>query len=57
MCSADVTPITFHYVNETDHHVFPNLAATHTCRDFDIIRDWARTRQVEEWKMDIHLIG
>jgi len=57
MCSSDVTPITFHYVSDEDHHVFPNLAATHTCRDFDAIKDWAKTRQIEEWKMDIHLIN
>ena len=57
MCSSDVTPITFHYVSEEDHHVFPNLAATHTCRDFDVIKDWAKTRQVEQWKMDIHLVN
>lgn len=56
MCSSDVTPITFHVVSEEDPHVFPNLAATHTCRDFEAIREWAKTRQVERWKMDIHLI-
>ncbi|CAJ2509453.1 Uu.00g144790.m01.CDS01 [Anthostomella pinea] len=55
MCSADITPIPFHTVNETDLHVFPELAATHTCRDFDAIREWARPRQVEAWKMDIQL--
>lgn len=56
MCSSDVTPITFHVVSEEDSHVFPNLAAVHTCRDFEAIRRWAKTRQVEQWKMDIHLI-
>lgn len=53
MCSSDITPITFHFVSEEDHHVFPNLATTHICRDFDSLKEYAKTRQVEAWKMDI----
>lgn len=53
MCSSDITPITFHAVSKDDHHVFPNLATTHVCRDFDRLREYAKTRQVAAWKMDI----
>lgn len=53
MCSSDITPITFHFVSDEDRHVFPNLATTHICRDFDRLREYAKTRQVEAWKMDI----
>lgn len=55
MCSADITPLTFHRVSEQDKHVFPDLDAKHMCRDFDAIKNWAAGRQVEAWKMDITL--
>jgi hypothetical protein len=42
-CHADVTPLPFH-VNRFNHHIVPELATRHTCRDFNKIRDWAKQR-------------
>lgn len=57
MCSADITPLTFHRVSEENSHIFPDLDAKHMCRDFEAIKDWAASRQIEAWKMDVVLPG
>jgi hypothetical protein len=44
MCSSDVTPIPYAWYPQYQE-VLPMTGITHTCRDFDAIRDWARERQ------------
>jgi len=51
MCMADVTPMKFHHNLGDDFHIFPDIYATHTCKDFDAVRNWAAERQVEMWKL------
>jgi hypothetical protein len=52
MCDADVTPYSFHHNLDDLYHIFPQIWATHTCRDFDEIKRWAMERQVDRWKLD-----
>ena len=49
MCEADVTPVTFVH-NFFGRGVYPNLVATHTCRDFDVLVDWAKEREVKDYQ-------
>lgn len=51
MCASDITPISFEVKGE-DHHVAPKLSTTHICRDFDALKGWAKTRQIDSWKME-----
>ncbi|KAL9118478.1 MAG: hypothetical protein Q9187_004978 [Circinaria calcarea] len=41
MCSADITPISFH-IDKRGSGIFPKLQATHVCRNFDKITEWAK---------------
>lgn len=49
MCEADVTPVTF-LNNYFGRGVYPNLIATHTCRDFDALVNWAKRREVKNYQ-------
>lgn len=49
MCHADITPTPFYY-RARDDNVYSALAATHRCRRFDKIKDWAQTRQLKQWR-------
>ncbi|KAJ5772372.1 hypothetical protein N7520_002901 [Penicillium odoratum] len=49
MCEADVTPIPF-VRSYFGCGVFPNIIATHTCRDFDAIVQWAKEREVQDYE-------
>ena len=53
ICNADVTPIKFHHNIDNAYNVYPAVYATHTCRDYDSLKEWALDRQVELWKLDI----
>ncbi|CRG89603.1 hypothetical protein PISL3812_06641 [Talaromyces islandicus] len=46
MCESDITPIRF-VNNYFGRGVFPDLVATHTCRDFDAIVEWAKEHEVK----------
>ena len=52
MCHADITPTVFH-VGMNGNGIFPKLGATHICRSFDRVRDWAKSREVRQfrWKL------
>lgn len=52
MCSADVTPLPYVWWRKYDQ-LMPASAVTHTCRDFDAIRDWAKERLAG--KIDVHV--
>jgi len=49
MCEADITPVIFVH-NFFGRGVFPKLVATHTCRDFDAIVDWAKDHEVKDYQ-------
>lgn len=51
MCASDITPISFE-VKGADRHVAPKLTTTHICRDFDALKEWAETRQIDAWKLE-----
>jgi hypothetical protein len=44
MCAGDITPIPFQWWSQYNA-ILPTPAVTHTCRDFDAILDWAKTRR------------
>ena len=41
MCSADITPLPYVWWRKYNQ-LMPASAVTHTCRDFDALRDWAK---------------
>jgi hypothetical protein len=49
MCDADITPFSFTHEHEGDYNIFPKLTATHTCPNFEAVKDWAKERQVRSW--------
>jgi hypothetical protein len=49
MCEADITPVIFVH-NFFGRGVYPKLIATHTCRDFDAIVEWAKEREVKDYE-------
>ncbi|KAJ0109998.1 uncharacterized protein J7T55_014800 [Diaporthe amygdali] len=54
MCHADVAPIPFH-VNVPDKKgIFPRLATTHTCRNFDRIQQWAKDNWAGAWDFNLN---
>ncbi|KAH8894150.1 hypothetical protein GQ53DRAFT_821252 [Thozetella sp. PMI_491] len=42
-CHGDITPLP-KYVDEETGHEFTDFHQYHTCRDFDMLREWANTR-------------
>ena len=48
MCHADITPQPFFY-RASDDNVYSVLASTHTCRDYDKVKEWALERQLKSW--------
>ncbi|CAI6336612.1 unnamed protein product [Periconia digitata] len=54
MCSSDLTPIPYAW-NTKYHQTLPVPATTHTCRDFEAIRDWARAEERRAGEMDVHV--
>ncbi|KAF9740465.1 hypothetical protein PMIN06_012999 [Paraphaeosphaeria minitans] len=51
MCSADVTPLPYVWWRKYNQ-LMPTTAVTHTCRDFEAIRDWAKEHRAG--KVDEH---
>jgi hypothetical protein len=49
MCDADVSYASFHHNPGDDYNIFPDLKATHTCRDFEAIKGWAMSNQANDW--------
>ncbi len=48
LCSADITPLPWIWVEEAKES--KELAhVAHTCRDFDVLREWAREHAVEHF--------
>ncbi|KAH8647914.1 hypothetical protein BX600DRAFT_518318 [Xylariales sp. PMI_506] len=45
MCHGDIATVYWRY-NEVRRIPLPQLAVTHTCRDFDLIKEWALERQL-----------
>ncbi|KAL0768502.1 hypothetical protein CaCOL14_009477 [Colletotrichum acutatum] len=49
MCSADITPTPFYY-RARDDNVYSTLATRHHCRSFDSVKEWAKDRQLHQWR-------
>lgn len=54
MCSADVTPLTWTW-DEEDQKLEPVATITHTCRDFDAVREWARENIVRVFDTSVRV--
>lgn len=52
MCHSDVTPTVFH-VGMNGDGIFPKLAATHTCRNFDKVKQWALDHRAGEFRWQL----
>jgi hypothetical protein len=53
MCHADVAPIPFHVNVPVKSGVFPRLATTHTCKNFEKIQEWGRAHTVGYYDYNI----
>ncbi|KAF2771673.1 hypothetical protein EJ03DRAFT_308444 [Teratosphaeria nubilosa] len=53
MCHADVSPISFHINVPASTGIFPRLATTHTCRNFEKIQDWAKAHRARNWSFEL----
>ncbi|KAE8146601.1 hypothetical protein BDV25DRAFT_143528 [Aspergillus avenaceus] len=49
VCNADVTPISF-IENRLGRGIFPDVTATHVCRNFDEIVGWAKAHEVRDYQ-------
>lgn len=45
MCNSDITPIPYAWYPQYQK-TMPTTGITHTCRDFDAVRDWALEREI-----------
>ena len=55
MCSSDITPLVFKWVEEKQE-VKESAAVVHSCRNFDLIREWAlEKRMLGEWDPTRHI--
>jgi hypothetical protein len=45
MCSSDISPLVFRW-KEEDHAIREWAEIPHTCRNFELIREWALDRQL-----------
>lgn len=52
MCSADITPLVFQWSSEAKE-VKIRADIPHTCRDFDLLREWALERKVPAYDKTI----
>ncbi|KAF5981295.1 hypothetical protein FBULB1_4861 [Fusarium bulbicola] len=53
MCSADITPLPWVWSDKAQE-AKEVARVTHTCRDFDILRDWAREHAVHHFDKKTH---
>ncbi|KAF9893744.1 hypothetical protein FE257_009914 [Aspergillus nanangensis] len=54
MCSSDISVIIWQW-HEPSQSVRPHANITHTCRDFEAIRNWAWSRRAPNWNQSIHV--
>lgn len=56
-CHSDLATIYWEWVPEMER-AYGNLATTHTCKDFDKVREWARDHKLKgEVDMDVKVEG
>ena len=48
MCSSDISTVVWAW-DESRQMTLPLANVTHTCRDFEAIRQWAGARQAPNW--------
>lgn len=53
-CSSDVTPIPYVWYPQYNS-TLPQTGITHTCRNFDAIRDWAREHESKTFDSDVRV--
>lgn len=66
MCHADISIIPWQF-DPTKGYPAPRLEVVHTCRNFDAVRDWAKSREITndgyslEWspglESDFNMLG
>lgn len=54
MCSSDLAPIPYAWNTKYQQNM-PIAATTHTCRDFEAIKEWARADERRAKAMDAHV--
>jgi hypothetical protein len=54
MCSGDITPLPFQWWSRYGE-LSPVAAVTHTCRDFEALRDWAKENRVVHMDKTVHV--
>ncbi|KAE8332168.1 hypothetical protein BDV39DRAFT_200322 [Aspergillus sergii] len=54
MCSADVAPIVWSW-EDNEHRLKGHTDTLHTCRDFDLIRQWALEHQAPSFDPSVHV--
>lgn len=54
MCSSDLAPIVWLWIEE-NHLAQPVAQVAHTCRDFDVIREWAEDHHIGEFNRSIYV--
>lgn len=54
MCSVDITPISYAWY-PSRQETLPTTGVAHTCRDYDVVADWARQRQTVSFDTKIHV--
>jgi hypothetical protein len=54
MCSADITPLPYVWWRKFGQ-LMPTSAVTHTCRDFEAIRDWAKEHRAGKVEKEVHV--
>lgn len=54
MCHADVAPIPFHVNVPVNKGIFPRLATSHTCRNFEQIQQWAKDHWAGAWDFNLN---
>ena len=54
MCASNITPLPYAWFTEYET-VLPVTNVLRTCRDFDVLREWARERQSFTFNFTIHV--
>lgn len=54
MCSSDILTVIWKWDEEAGN-ARPHANVTHTCRDFDVIHQWALENRAPKWNQSIYV--
>ncbi|KAF7196920.1 hypothetical protein HII31_01838 [Pseudocercospora fuligena] len=54
VCNADVSPLSFHVNVPFNRGIYPRLATAHSCRDFSLVQEWAKTHHAQGFQGRIY---